>query len=115
MHPNADTIQDIPPWILPTEAQKTNPHSVVVDFLAWPRLRDYICTSGDMDPRHSLQFYFDSIQLAWPPDKTLFAQSETGQIVLSPEFERVVFDLGSWRLGPPWSEAFPHLMHLTQP
>lgn len=114
MDPDRNTIQDIPSWMLPTEAQKAFPHSVVVDYLPWPRLRDYICTSDDSDPRHSIQFYFESIQLRWPPDCPLFAQSETGQIILSPEFERVVFEIENWSLGPPWSDAFPHLMHLIQ-
>lgn len=115
MNPSADTIQDIPTWIIPTEAQKTHPHSVVVDFLAWPPLRDYICTSGDADVQQSILFYFDSIQFRWLPNQPLFAQSDSGQITISPEFEKAVFELENWSLGPPWSDTFPHLMHLTQP
>lgn len=110
-----ETIQDVPSWLLPTETQKLNPHSVVVDYIPWPRLRDYLCITGDEDPRRSLNLYLESMQFNWPPERALFTQGDGGQMTVSPEFEMAVCELQNWNLGPPWSEAFPHLMDLVRP
>lgn len=115
MNPNEDTIRDVPPWLLPTETQKLNPHSVVIDYIPWPRLRDYLCTSGDETARTSLNLYMESMQFNWKSETPLFVQAEGGQMSISPEFEVAVGTLENWSLGAPWSEAFPYLAHLCQP
>ncbi|KAH7112319.1 hypothetical protein B0J13DRAFT_534098 [Dactylonectria estremocensis] len=114
MRPDASTLQDVPAWLLPTDIQKSHPHSVVVDYLPWPLLRDYLCKHANGDPRHSINFYFESMELIWPPDYPLFAQDDAGQVSISPEFEMVISNLENWTIGPPWSNAFPHLMHLIR-
>jgi hypothetical protein len=115
MFPCHETIRDVPTWLLPTEIQESHPHPLVVDYIAWPRMRDYLCTHGSEDPRLSLTSYFESVELLWPASRPMFAQGEGGQVSLSPDFEAVVGDLASWRLGPPWSQELPHLMSLTTP
>ncbi|KAL2113929.1 hypothetical protein VUR80DRAFT_1782 [Thermomyces stellatus] len=113
MNPCDETIRDVPSWLLPTEVQKLNAHSVVVDYLPWPRLRDYLCISGDEDLQRSLNLYLDSMQLNWPSGRPLFTQSEGGEMSISPEFEVAVCKLENWHMGAPWSETFPHLMDLV--
>ena len=115
MSPCEETIRDIPAWMLPTDIQRANPHSVIVDYIPWPRLRDYLCTSGDEDAARSVYFYFESTQFLWPAESPVFAQSEGGEMAPSPEFERAVGKLEHWRIGAPWSETFPHLLHLVEP
>lgn len=113
MFPTAETLQDIPRWLWPTETQLLHPHSVVVDFLAWPRLRDYLCVSGYNDPRHSLSCYIESIGFTWPSNAHIFTQSGNGQIYLSADFEAATYNLANWRLGSPWVDYFPHLADLV--
>ncbi|SPO03124.1 uncharacterized protein DNG_05806 [Cephalotrichum gorgonifer] len=115
MSPCDETLQDVPLWQLPTETQISTPHSVVVDYLPWPRLRDHLCTSGDEDLGRSIFLYFESIEFIWPPERPIFAQDDGGQMVLSLEFELAIGNLENWRIGAPWSEAFPELMHLVRP
>ena len=115
MNPCEETLRDVPAWMLQTEIQRSTPHSVVVDYLPWPRLRDHLCTSGDEDLERSLYFYFESTEFLWPSERPIFAQGEGGQMVLSPEFEQAVGSLEHWRIGSPWSDAFPHLLHLVEP
>ncbi|KAL2214506.1 hypothetical protein CC79DRAFT_1392357 [Sarocladium strictum] len=120
MKPSPDTLRDVPPWMLPTPIQQSHPHHpVVVDYLPWPSLRDYMCTTTsagdtDMDERHSLLFYLESTRFLWSPDVPLIVQSAEGVPELSPEFEVAVGKLENWTMGAPWSDAFPHLMHLVQ-
>lgn len=114
MQPTEETMRDVPHWLFPTEAQKHHPHPVCVDYLPWPALRDYLCLSGDTDPRHSIHFYFESLVLRWPSDLPIMAQDDSGQVTLSEDFEGVVAGLENWSMGPPWSDAFPHLMHLVE-
>jgi hypothetical protein len=97
---------------MPTALQRAHPHPVVVDYIPWPALRDYLCLSGNGDARHSINFYFESVEFDWPAGSPLFGQGKEGQIALSPEFEVAVMTLANWRLGPPWSEAFPDLAQL---
>ncbi|KAK3897561.1 hypothetical protein C8A05DRAFT_38886 [Staphylotrichum tortipilum] len=115
MSPCEETIRDVPVWMLPTDIQRSNPHSVIVDYIPWPRLRDHLCTSGDEDLARSVYFYFESTEFVWPAERPVFAQSEGGQMAPSLEFERAVGKLEHWRLGAPWSDAFPHLLHLVEP
>ena len=114
MSPCDETIRDVPAWMLPTEIQRSNPHSVIVDYVPWPRLRDHLCTSGDEDLARSLYFYFESTKFIWPSERPIFVQGEGGQMTPSLEFERAVGSLEHWRIGSPWSEAFPHLLHLVE-
>lgn len=55
------------------------------------------------------------MQFLWPPGSPIFVQGDGGQMTLSSEFDTAVGTLGNWRIGPPWSDAFPHLMHLFEP
>lgn len=114
MNPCDETIRDVPAWLLPTEAQRSNPHPVIVDHIPWPRLRDHLCTSGDESLQRSIHFYFESMEFLWPPGSPIFVQGDGGQMALSPEFEVAVGTLEHWRIGPPWSDTFPHLMHLVE-
>lgn len=115
MCPCEETIQDVPAWMLPTDIQKTTPHSVVVDYMPWPRLREHLCTSSDEDLGRSVYFYFESMQFVWPSECPIFVQNDVGEMSISLEFELAVGSLENWRLGAPWSEAFPHLVHLAGP
>lgn len=114
MKPSPETLQDVPGWLRPTEIQQSHPHGVVVDYIPWPSLRDYLCSSDDTDPRHSLHVYFESVRLLWPPQLPLIVRDLSVDLVLSPEFEAVAGRLESWAMGPPWTDAFPHLLHLVQ-
>lgn len=88
---------------------------MVVDYLPWPPLRDYLCISVDEELRRSLNIYLESMQFNWSSEYPLFVQDECGQMSVSPEFELAVGNLENWNLGPPWSEAFPDLVHLIRP
>jgi hypothetical protein len=115
MSPCEETIRDVPAWMLPTDIQRSTPHSVIVDYVPWPRLRDHLCTSDDEELARSVYFYFESTEFIWPSECPVFAQGEGGQMALSPEFEMAVANLEHWRIGSPWAEAFPHLLHLVEP
>ncbi|KAJ6441538.1 bZIP transcription factor [Purpureocillium lavendulum] len=109
LYPNPESFNDVPDLIRPSRVQNSILHPVSIDYMPWPRLRDFLCLNQNRDSRHSVDLYIRSIQLRWPADKQLLCRSPIGDIQLNPEFESVISDIRYWHLGPPWSDAFPSL------
>ena len=110
MYPDARSMDDVAPWFLPSEVQKSVPHPVVIDLLPWPQLRNYLCLNQNRDQRHSVLIYFSSVRLAWPPDQSIIIPSRDGQFTFNPELETIAGNLESWYMTGPWLQAFPHLV-----
>lgn len=109
LYPNPESFNDVPDLIRPSRIQNSILHPVSIDYMPWPRLRDFLCLNQNRDSRHSVDLYIRSIQLRWPADKQLLCRSPVGDIQLNPEFESIISDIRYWHLGPPWRDAFPSL------
>ncbi|KAM5361884.1 hypothetical protein ACJZ2D_012829 [Fusarium nematophilum] len=116
LDPCPATLADVPAWLLPTSAQLSGSHPVCIDFLPWPKLREHLCLcQGDGSQVHSIQLYWESVQLVLPPGCGMFGRDDDGKMSISKEFEAAALDNRNWRMGSPWADVFPHLMNLIEP
>lgn len=103
----------MPALVRPSRVQDSILHPVCIDYVPWPRLRDYLCLNQNRDTRHSVDLYMRSIRLRWPREQRLLGLAPGGhEVQLSDEFEAVVGDVRHWHLGPPWADVFPQLREL---
>ncbi|QKX57808.1 uncharacterized protein TRUGW13939_04928 [Talaromyces rugulosus] len=109
LYPDKETFRDVPEWVHPTEIQKTVPHPVCVDFIPWPKLRDYIVLHKYTDPRHSVSLFIRSIRVRWPDNRDFYTMSAQGELLLDPEFEEAVYRYENWQISKDWIEMFPAL------
>ncbi|KAL4948530.1 hypothetical protein BDW69DRAFT_91041 [Aspergillus filifer] len=109
--PDPETQSDVPPWLYPTEIQKTIPHPVCIDFLPWPNLRDKLIHSAQpyQDPRHSVIMYMRSIHFRWPEDQEFIYTTESGELMPTEAFERGLYEYENWRVSQEWAGMFPKL------
>ncbi|KAL4939682.1 hypothetical protein BDV06DRAFT_33087 [Aspergillus oleicola] len=109
--PDPETQSDVPPWLYPTEIQKTIPHPVCIDFLPWPSLRDKLIHSAQpyQDPRHSVIMYMRSIHFRWPEDQEFIYTNEEGELMPTEGFERGLYEYENWRVSEEWAGMFPKL------
>lgn len=78
--------------------------------MPWPDFRDYLCLHQNQDRRHSVYLYLKSVRLQWPEDEKLLTRCQGRGTALNDNFEAIVTDLNTWRMGSPWAETFPHLL-----
>ncbi|OQE26729.1 hypothetical protein PENSTE_c005G04112 [Penicillium steckii] len=115
LYPVQETYRDIPQWYLPTTLQLSQPHSLCVDFLAWPDLRDYLIAS--LDPIQQVSFnkmIGESITVDWSSDEEFLIRDEHGALALNPAFEEHIFEYSNWKIHrDPWGLKNSHLTHLV--
>ena len=102
-------IADVPIWLQPTEVQESVPHPVMIDFIPWPRLRNYFCLNQNQDSRHNVALFVSSLRLKWPDTEQLICKLPDGQMGLNNKLEVVPGNLSSWQMVSPWLEVFPNL------
>ena len=107
--PDASIINDVPAWLRPTKIQETTPHPVVIDFIPWPGLRDYLCQNQNQDSRHSVALFVSSLRMDWPTDEQVVCKMPGGEMGVNGMLDAVSRELGNWRLEGVWVETFPQL------
>ncbi|KAL5333303.1 hypothetical protein BJX70DRAFT_381411 [Aspergillus crustosus] len=109
--PDEETQRDVPPWLYPTEIQKTIPHPVCIDFLPWPGLRDRLIRNSQQiqDTRHSVILYMRTIHFQWPEDQDFIYTSENGELMTTQGFETGLYSYENWQVSPEWAATFPKL------
>ncbi|KAH8688589.1 hypothetical protein BGW36DRAFT_380357 [Talaromyces proteolyticus] len=118
LYPVQQTYQDIPGWLCPTEIQNSIIHPLSIDFLPWPRLRDYLtirsCADlADQDIRHSAHLYIQCIRFQWPTNKEFVHTTVSGELFLDPEFDAAIYQYENWMLSEEWARMFEPLRGLV--
>ncbi|KAL4870321.1 hypothetical protein BDV12DRAFT_195468 [Aspergillus spectabilis] len=94
----------IPSYMFPTVTQSMVPHAPIIDFFAWPNLRDHLIVSGITNITETTSaLYVSQIRLKWPyelRDICKYNVSEN-RYRFSSEFDTVYYDLNSWTIGSP--------------
>ncbi|KAI6781345.1 bZIP transcription factor [Emericellopsis cladophorae] len=113
LHPDEASLEDVPEWLRLTSVQESTLHPLIIDYIPWPTLRDYLCLNQRQDDRHNAELYMRSFRLKWPSSQQLLSLNVSGKVTLHPDFENVVCDINNWTMGSPWTDVFPYLhMHV---
>ncbi|KAK5045468.1 hypothetical protein LTR84_009332 [Exophiala bonariae] len=104
--PSAETYASLLPYQRPTLVQRTIPHSVVVDLLHLPDLRDAVCRR----PRDFLSSAH-GISLNWPKplNQAVEVHPTNGSLYLTEEFKLHGSDLNNWTYSTDFLLVFPEL------
>ncbi|OAL45723.1 hypothetical protein IQ07DRAFT_575371 [Pyrenochaeta sp. DS3sAY3a] len=115
LYMDPQSYQDVPPWYRPSALQDTVPHIISIDYLPWPRLRDYMVSNNLLiaGSAHSVLMYTQAVRFSWPDSKELIIKSCGGAMVLNPNFESYVVSLENWKISCSWADRYPELAHLV--
>ncbi|KAF3141989.1 hypothetical protein TWF569_007755 [Orbilia oligospora] len=110
--PTPETHYDLPEWYRPSELQKTWPHPLCIDLLAWPKLRNGIIPIYEqLDKLRLSRDITESIAVGWPEAEPLLVKDfRTNSAVLNPKFEEHIWKFSNWRMGPLWALRQPRFV-----
>ncbi|KAL4964900.1 bZIP transcription factor [Aspergillus stella-maris] len=94
----------IPSFMFPTVTQSMVPHAPIIDFFAWPNLRDHLIVSGITNiTETTAALYVSQIRLKWPYSlrDTCKLNVAENKYRFSSEFDAAYYDLQSWTIGSP--------------
>ncbi|KAK6501596.1 hypothetical protein TWF481_009431 [Arthrobotrys musiformis] len=113
--PTPETYYDLPEWYRPSELQKTWPHPLCIDLLAWPKLRDGIIPVYEqLDKLRLSRDIMESITVGWPETEPLLVKDfRNNTAVLNPKFEEHIWKFSNWRMGPLWALRQPRFVELV--
>ncbi|KAL5332669.1 hypothetical protein BJX70DRAFT_383531 [Aspergillus crustosus] len=80
------------------------PHAPIIDFFAWPNLRDHLIVSGITNITETTSaLYVSQIRLKWPYELRDICKYNVAEnrYRFSTEFDTVYYDLQSWTIGSP--------------
>ncbi|PIG87424.1 hypothetical protein AARAC_007444 [Aspergillus arachidicola] len=114
VYPIPETFQDVPPWYRPSKLQRTQPHPICIDFLAWPGLRENLILNFDsLDKLSFSRLTTTAITVHWPGNRDAIVKDKEGDWALNPQFENHIYTYSNWKLKRGWADRFPHLVHLV--
>ncbi|KAG8627113.1 hypothetical protein KVT40_004596 [Elsinoe batatas] len=117
--PSQEMYERLPPWLRPTamQLQPEHQHSIWIDLLPWPQLRDKVLTNPSSYPFSFFYSFTSQLGLNFPYDPSLCLQKgggastpvspsdsesdpETEEIYhINPIFEAHLRDLGNWSMS----------------
>ena len=112
IHPSQETYDRLPDWITPRPSQLFTPHPAWVDHLPWPKMRDKLTRVYSSIPFDEFFIpYTTTVCLNWPFEDrdVLMPLPDSEDLVLNPQFERHLMDLGNWTLGDRFAKVHPQL------
>ncbi|KAL3464016.1 hypothetical protein BJX64DRAFT_256092 [Aspergillus heterothallicus] len=102
-HDNSQSpIPSIPPFMFPTVTQTMVPHAPIIDFFAWPNLRDHLIVSGITNiTETTATLYVSQIRIKWPYELRDICKYNVSEdrYRFSSEFDAAYYDLNSWTIG----------------
>lgn len=110
-----ETYDDVPEWYRPSSLQRSTPHPVCIDLVAWPQLRDLLVQKmHQIDAEALSRDISDCITIDWPENQQLFVQDlRTNQPILNPSFEAHVWEYSNWKMRKAWSWKQPQMRRLV--
>lgn len=111
IYPVSETYKDVPAWYRPSYLQKTRPHPLCIDLLAWPDLRDrLVADSFNYDHPGFANDIACGMSVEWPEDRTVLVKARgSHSIYLAPSFEAHIWDYSNWKMSRAWAEKYPRL------
>ncbi|KAL5002862.1 hypothetical protein BDV10DRAFT_181081 [Aspergillus recurvatus] len=94
----------IPSFMFPTVTQSMVPHAPIIDFFAWPNLRDHLIVSGITNiSETTAALYVSQIRLKWPYELRDVCKYNVAEnrYRFSNEFDAVYYDLRNWTIDSP--------------
>jgi len=143
--PTQELYDTMPEWLRPTQLQIERPHPAWVDRVPWyvlvlcffipnihtkatarPDVRDRLISDQEKYPFDNFMVpYTTTMSVNWPyGDEACIIEAGTrgvqteGQLpalVLSPQFEAHMRDIGNWTIGPAFAKTFPELVSFENP
>ncbi|KAH6985120.1 hypothetical protein EDB80DRAFT_624655 [Ilyonectria destructans] len=101
----------LPRWLQARPSQKL-PHSIAIDFVFWPGVRERLVFSEHEYCTNAFwRSAFSNANVAWPFDfrDAYVRNSVTGKLYLSPCFRQCIQDLSNWAMAPEFLNQYPEL------
>ncbi|KAH7042233.1 hypothetical protein B0J12DRAFT_743302 [Macrophomina phaseolina] len=108
---NNDRQAHLPRWLHARPSQKL-PHSIAIDFVFWPGVRERLVFSQHKYCTNAFwRAAFSNTRIAWPFDfrDTYVRNSATGKLYLSPYFRQCIQDMNNWAMTHAFMEQYPEL------
>ncbi|KAK5951760.1 hypothetical protein OHC33_007052 [Knufia fluminis] len=112
IYPTQENYERLPDWLAPRPSQLFTPHPAWMDHLPWPRMRDRLVHNHDAYPfEHWFLPFTSGLSVNWPyePVDCLISTGDQEAPTLNPVFERHIYRLENWTVGPQFKVAFPAL------
>lgn len=109
---NKETYEKMPPFLRPTELQRTVPHAAWISTVTSPDARDALIKHMDLNRFEEIRMLAGkSVSVSWPyPDSTAFVESPDKQsLMLHPAFEAHLRRRENWTVSKEVCGAFPFL------
>lgn len=103
IQPSNQALRPIPPFFAPTPLQQTEKHSSLIDYFAWPSVRDHLIkTSRDIRsiPRVAQTKFAQNFVFDWPYEfsDAFMTVKASGRLVFSEDFNKRWNDLHYWTI-----------------
>ncbi|UPL03575.1 hypothetical protein LCI18_014509 [Fusarium solani-melongenae] len=107
-----ETYEKMPPFLRPTELQRTVPHAAWISMITSPDARDALIKHMDLSRFEEIRILGgESLSVSWPyPDSAAFVESPDKQsLMLHPAFEAHLRRRENWVVSKEVCRAFPFL------
>lgn len=114
VNPIPETYKGVPPFYRPSILQRSRPHPICIDFIAWPGLRETLITNfGSIEKLSFTKRIANAITVEWPHDQEVLIADPEGDLMVNPLFEEHIGRYSNWKMRRWWAEEYPHLSHLV--
>lgn len=94
--------RQLPPYMIPTETQKTISHPVIADYFVWPQVRDYLILTKTTSSNEKRSAWFAvNLRFQWHYElrDVCRKHKETGTYAYSEAFDRSIEILSNWSVA----------------
>lgn len=112
IYPTQENYDRLPEWLTPRPSQLFTPHPAWIDHLPFPRMRDKLVHNyADYPFETWFRPFTSGLSVNWPYEAhdCLISTSDSEDPIINPVFERHIYRLENWTLGPMFTAAFPAL------
>ncbi|KAH8588486.1 hypothetical protein B0O99DRAFT_746747 [Bisporella sp. PMI_857] len=111
--PTPENLTKIPAWFRPRPLQERFQHPLVIDFLIWPGLREFLVFNHKEYTRTGefSQHFVDNFHFNWPLAEELIYEYDpcSGFLGVSEVFKEYVFDLNNWTMEKGFFDRYQEL------
>lgn len=109
VQPSKDHFEAIPSWLRPSPNQLFMPHPMVVDFVFWPALREYVVQFPLLQVGMSwLLDMTNTLKCDWEGTTEDALERKDGTVGLTKNAKDFIFKLENWSIGPSFRQYIPN-------
>ncbi|KAK5651250.1 hypothetical protein OQA88_12658 [Cercophora sp. LCS_1] len=109
IEPSRAYFEAIPAWLRPVPNQLFMPHPMVVDFVLWPALREYVVQFPLLQVGMSwLLDMTNTLMCHWPGTTEDALVRNEGVVELTEDAKEFISKLENWSLGPTFRQYIPN-------